>query len=82
MPNKQIVSDAGATTTQLFELCSQAAHSLREGQQGRPRSNSLGVLIDPHDFRSDLVIAREKIDAALALFDGTTWPGKADYDLY
>ena len=77
MPVPAIVSEAEAVTSELLDACHQAAHTLREGHSGRPRTNSAGVLIEPRNFRHDLVSAREKIDAALALFDRSEWPSLA-----
>lgn len=79
MPTLQVIADAGNVTDQLLDLTKQAVHYLHEGFQGKPRVNGHGVLNEPRNFRTDLIVAREKIDAALSLFDGTSWPTEEDY---
>jgi hypothetical protein len=53
---------------------------LKEGVDGQIMLNTYGIFIDPRKRRSELRIAREEIDKALALIEATSWPSDADYD--
>jgi hypothetical protein len=46
---------------------------------GGPRSNDVGVLVDPGDYRGALEAARELIDQAIAVHGATNWPDQSDY---
>ena len=46
---------------------------------GRARSNSAGVLVDPGGYLRTLEATRELIDQAIALHAATNWPDESDY---
>lgn len=64
-----ILAAAARNTTQILDLADRAKEALRGDQ---PRSNGAGVLSNPANFLDDLRAARELIDRAITLHDGTT----------
>ncbi len=74
------INAAEATTTRVEEHALRAAQLLKEGVDGQIILNAYGIFIDPRKRRSELRIAREEIDKALALIEATSWPSDADYD--
>lgn len=42
--------------------------------------NGAGILHCPSEVRSNFMAARKELDAALAVFNATTWPTDEDYD--
>ena len=42
--------------------------------------NGAAILHSPSDVRRNFMAARKELDAALAVFNATTWPTEEDYD--
>jgi hypothetical protein len=73
------IDSAHAATNSVQASARQAAKVLQNGWDGRIMVNGYGIFADPRARATDLRIAREHIDKALALMEATTWPTDADY---
>lgn len=74
------IDSAESATKKVQHHAFHAAQVLREGVDGRIMVNLYGIFTDPSKRGSDLRIAREEIDKALAIIEATRWPKDADYD--
>ena len=74
------LSAAETATKKIQDHAAEAARVLREGYDGRIMVNFYGIFSSPTDRGSDLRIARDKINEALALMEATNWPKDADYE--
>lgn len=71
---------AQEATKKIQEHAAEAARVLREGYDSRIMVNAYDIFSSPTDRGSDLRIARDKINEALALMEAANWPKDADYD--
>lgn len=70
------LNDLSKRSDQISDAVAQAY-----GYVGRDLwTNGFGILADPSSVRSNLLMARQKIDAALKTLADTSWPSDADYD--
>ena len=75
-----LIGQAERTTTTIQEHARRAADALRRGLATDSAAvNALGVLMEPRLRMSDLLAAREEIDAALEKLRNAAWPRESDY---
>lgn len=75
-----LIGQAERTTTTIQEHAHRAADVLRHGLESDSAAvNALGVFMEPQLRISDLLAAREEIDAALDRLRNTAWPKDSDY---
>lgn len=75
-----LIGQAERATTTIQDHARRAAEMLRRGLGNNSAAvNALGIFMEPQLRMSDLLAAREEIDAALEKLRNAVWPKDSDY---